>query len=368
MLKGLSRLWLRAVKRAGKAQLATNKKLVKSLLSKKLSPVKAPRKTAVKTGRTKKISRPANSGPCPGRWLTGYYTAMSDHGVLPMRRMLYWLYLPDSAQDCPLPLVVMLHGCQQSATEFSEGTRMNQLAEKKGFAVLYPQQSLRAHRHRCWHWYDKTIQDGGGEASLIVGVVKSVQQKYVIDPARIYIAGLSAGAAIANIVALNYPEIFAAVGLHSAPVFGAGHSEMEAYGVMQHGASNKIKPAIQHVMQKFSSPPLMPAMLIHGQSDSVVRSVNQTQLALQFRALNNLPTDSSTPILFKAANRASMAYKTHNYYEGKKLMLSVCSIIGLDHAWSGGDSSLLYNSSLGPDASKMMWNFFARHRRPDVQN
>jgi poly(hydroxyalkanoate) depolymerase family esterase len=245
---------------------------------------------------------------------------------------------------------------------------MNRLAEQKGFAVLYPQQSLRRHPNRCWHWYEKPTQDGGGDVQLIVGIIGQVVDKYAMDRSRIYIAGLSAGASMAGIVALNFPDLIAAVGLHSGTVFGAGRSRMDAYAIMQTGAAGKIGGPIRDVLEKSGDFPGMPAILIHGQSDKVVRPVNLTQLAQQFRLLNRLSGDGEPPPVLKlaakpGARNPANAYKTIDHYSGRKLMLRVCDILQLDHAWSGGDCKLQYNACAGPDASKMMWDFFARHRR-----
>jgi poly(hydroxyalkanoate) depolymerase family esterase len=295
-----------------------------------------------------------------------YYSSLAD-GVLPARRMPYWLYIPASAAAGPLPMVVMLHGCEQTAAEFAQGTRMNALAEEKGFAVVYPQQSLRGHAHRCWHWYERSTQEGGDDVGLIAGIIAKVCAAYPIDRGRVYAAGLSAGAGMANILALCHPDKVAAVGLHSGPVYGAGHSKTAAYGVMQLGAAHLADQAIRSLMGKAAAFPVMPAILIHGHEDRVVRRINQEQLALQFRVLNGLGADSAAPPVDKPARtsgaRLAHAYRLNDYRRGRKLLLRVCEVRQLDHAWSGGDCSLKYNACPGPDASRMMWDFFARHRR-----
>jgi poly(hydroxyalkanoate) depolymerase family esterase len=396
MMKGLTRLWLRSVKQVSKAQRQQNKKLVNSLFGKPstskrrgtASPaVKSTAKSATKSSarsastvstrsKTKAdagttAGAGASAAPLPGKWLASYYSSFTEDGRLPARRMSYWLYLPSKGVDATssLPLVVMLHGCEQTATRFSQGTRMNRLAEQKGFAVLYPQQSLKAHPNRCWPWYEKTTQEGGGEVKLIVGTIRKVLEKYPIDTTRIYVAGLSAGAAMANIIALNYPHLVAAVGLHSGTIFGAGHSRMGAYAVMQGGSVRHIGTAIRDVVNRVEAFPPIPAILIHGQQDKVVRPVNLAQLAQQFKILNGLSDESEAPAVLESEGRAGgrtpvNPYKTYDHYNGGKLLLRVCEIFHLEHAWSGGDCALKFNACAGPDASKMMWDFFARHRRP----
>ncbi|MCU6500448.1 PHB depolymerase family esterase [Rugamonas sp. A1-17] len=298
--------------------------------------------------------------PSPGKWLASHYAT-------PTRRMSYWLYLPNNppedTQRKGLPLLVMLHGCHQTATQFAQGTRMNQWAEQMGYAVLYPQQLVSVQAQRCWKWYDRATQEGGGDVPTIVGMIGKVMTQYAIDRSRIYIAGISAGAGMANIIALNHPQLFAAVGLHSGPVFGAGHNTIGALGVMQHGAATRSEAAAQEVLLRHPQFPGMPAILIQGEGDQVVRPINQLQLLRQSRLLNKL--SAAPKITHKPQGRGGRhnAHQLHDFYEGRKLLLRVARIADLEHAWSGGDPALAFNAKAGPDASKMMLEFFARHRR-----
>ena len=191
MFKGLNRIWLRAVRRIEKAQRVTSKKLIKNILKVQKSPAKpsvqgvAGRLSkAVKSAKSVTAKSPVSLTKSAGQWLASYHTT----STVPARRLQYFLYWPDSAKSELLPLVVMLHGCQQNATDFAQGCGMNVIAEKNGFAVLYLQQSLRAHRQRCWNWYEAATQNGGGEAGMIASAIDSVRTKYQIDPSRIYIA------------------------------------------------------------------------------------------------------------------------------------------------------------------------------------
>ena len=371
MLKSLTRLWLSGMQQAAKAQRSQQKKLLKSLLPKPPKKTRSAVKAAPSAPKAASVRAPARApapapARLPGKWMAFYYSSLSDGGTLPGRRMQYWLYMPASAPAGPLPMVVMLHGCEQTAAQFAQGTRMNALAEEKGFAVLYPQQSLRGHPNRCWHWYERSTQDGGDDVRLIAGIIDKVCGNYPIDRRRIFAAGISAGAGMANILALCHPDKVAAVGLHSGPVYGAGHSKTGAYGVMQLGATHLADKAIRGVMLKAAAFPPMPAILIHGQDDRVVRRINQDQLALQFRVLNRLGPGTAAAPLDKPARggaRPSHAYRLQDFRHGRKLLLRVCEVQQLQHAWSGGDCSLKYNACPGPDASRMMWDFFVRHRR-----
>lgn len=339
--------------------------------------------------QAKPVPRPraSSSAALLGKWLAAHYLALPPLGALTGRRMSYWLYLPHKAlpavaQQRGLPLIVMLHGCGQSATQFAQGTRMNRLAEQQGYAVLYPQQSLTSHVHRCWKWYDKATQQGGGDVALIVGIILQVAQKHGIDRSRIYIAGVSAGAAMADIVALNHPELIAAVGLHSGPVFGGGHSAIGALNLMQHGDRAHSGDAIDDLLRRKPAFPQMPKIMIHGMQDKVVDPINQSQLLQQGLQLNRLASDleSSTRVIAASAagsRRPANGYATSDYHARRDaksksksagdLLLRVTRIEQLDHAWSGGDATLPFNAKAGPDASKMMLDFFALQRRLPVE-
>ena len=386
MLKALSRLWLRSIKKISKSQQSQHKKLVKTFLA---PPAPAKRKSTKSTAKKatplakrsirstsagKSTSKAPTSPALPGRWLPFYYLSTKDSAAITRRRMQYWLYLPASASaiGAELPLVVMLHGCNQNVDDFVRGTRMNELAEKQGFAVLYPQQSYSSHMKRCWNWYNRETQAGGGDAKRIAAIINIVADKHPIDTTRIYIAGLSAGATMASIVALNYPHLITAVGIHSGTVFGVGHSIIGAYGVMQRGALKSATDIIDTISQKYLLFPTMPVMLIHGLEDNVVRPINALQLTQQFKALNKIAEDSKVVVTAKTGSAANSRnphkpYTIQEYYQAGKCLIQVYEISTLGHAWSGGDCSLRYNACEGPDATQLLWDFFKKQRRIAVQ-
>jgi poly(hydroxyalkanoate) depolymerase family esterase len=394
MAKSLSSLWLKSMRRVSKAQQAQGMRLFESMLPKaalakkpRRPPLKAlklvaavPAKTrpsAQKTRRPTAAQARAAAG-LPGTWRKAWFTLPGDGPLSDTRRMLYWLYLPagmpatPETPTAPRPLVVMLHGCEQSAADFAAGSRMNQLAERKGFAVLYPQQSSTADAHRCWHWYKRATQQGEGDIAVIAAMVAQVQQKHGLDTSRTYVAGLSAGAALAAIVALRHPGLFAAVGMHSAPVFGTTHSPFSAYRAMQHGSASSYGAAAREFTGAESRFPGMPAILIHGDHDNVVRRVNADQLAEQFEIINGPALAQSAsregPVLRRHPERRGgrkprHAYQTSTWYAGRKPQLVKCDVTALGHAWSGGDDSVKFSEPQGPDATLMMWTFFTYHRR-----
>lgn len=393
MTKSLASLWLKSFSRTSKAQQAQGRKLFKSLLPKTvrllapkravtkavraLRPVKLvlpKRAKPVKAGKRRSQPSPApkRGAPTlpslPGSWRKSIFT-LPGEGLAPAKRLLYWLYQPSGeVPDTPRPLVVMLHGCKQSATDFAASTRMNHLAERKGFAVLYPQQSPTADSHRCWHWYKRATQQGGGEVKLIAAMIRQVQEKHQLDASRTYVAGLSAGAGLAAILALRHPQLIAAAGLHSAPVYGTSDSPMSGFQAMQRGSAIAYRDTAKEFCASEPGFPGIPVVLIHGKSDSVVRRVNMDQLTAQFAIIDAPFITSTEPVLRHYLGRSGgrsprHAFKTSTYYAGRRPELMSCEIDSLGHAWSGGEGSVAFSSPTGPDATLLMWNFFVRQRR-----
>jgi poly(hydroxyalkanoate) depolymerase family esterase len=342
--------------------------------------VAAPRKQATI------LQAPPEALSTGGAWTRSAHSARDTESgrsaVGSGRRMTYWLYIPyrvneDDAAPLsarlssrdgtgtqkPMPLVVMLHGCDQTAPDFAAGTRMNRLAARHGFAVLYPQQSISAHAHRCWPWYKRSLQQGGDEVALIAAMTQKAIERHGFDRSRVYVAGLSAGAALAQSLALRYPELIAAVGSHSGPTYGVANSRMSAFSVMQNGGQQVGVP-IADLLAAQPDFPDMPMMILQGERDNVVRPVNAVRLAEQFRDLNRLAAVAVGAPVSKPARGATDAYRLTDYRRGRKTLVRLCEVAHLAHAWSGGDPSLRYNAAQGPDASALLWDFFKRHRRP----
>ena len=384
MTKSLTSFWLKNLRLVGKVQQAQGRKLFKSLLTQSVRAPQAKRAKAVKTTRPVKAAaakavkthrkpsaaptHPAPSLPAlPGSWKKSFFT-LPGSGLAPATRMLCWLYLPSGVVKTPRPLVVMLHGCKQTATDFAASTRMNQLAERKGFAVLYPQQSAATDRHRCWHWYKRATQQGSGDVRLIAEMIKQVQVKHRLDTSRTYVAGLSAGAGLAAILALRHPQLIAAAGLHSAPVFGTSDSPLSGFQAMQQGSSMKHRETAHEFSAGQPEFPGMPVMLIHGKHDPVVRRVNVDHLTAQFAIIDAPFITRAEPVLRSypgriGGRRPRHAYKTATYYAGRRPQVVKCEIDLLGHAWSGGEGSLAFTAPEGPDATLLLWNFFSRQQR-----
>jgi poly(hydroxyalkanoate) depolymerase family esterase len=384
MSKSLTSFWLKSLRRMGKLQQAQGKKVLKSLLPKpvKLAKLVKPLKIAKVAKRSKVSTQKAAKSDAlsvsaraaatlAGKWQKSYFSLPGTGPLDTSRRMLYWLYLPSGVAQAPRPLVVMLHGCRQSATDFAASTRMNQLAERKGFAVLYPQQSVSSDSHRCWHWYKRATQQGLGDIEVIAKMIAQVQTKHRLDVSRTYVAGLSAGAGLAAILALRYPQMIAAVGLHSAPVYGTSDSPMSGFKAMQQGSSLAYRESARDFFDGQPLFPGMPAMVVHGRRDAVVRPINADQLAAQFVIVNSAFITSAAPVQRSYAGRyggrsPKHGYQTHTYYAGRKPHLIKCDIDSLGHAWSGGAGEVAFSAPEGPDATLLMWTFFSRQQRLPV--
>ena len=326
-------------------------------------------KTAVAdrpTVRRIAVSRPhhiGRPGPGSGSWLSARYSGPT--GIRP-----YFLYVPSGLDSATaVPLLVALHGCDQDAAEFAATTRLNLLADRHQFVVAYPQQRKSDNAHRCWNWFRPTHQERGlGEPAIVAGIVGQVTGQaagWSIDASRVYVLGLSAGGAMAVILAATYPEIFAAVGVHSAPPYRAASTVLNASRAM---AGLTGPPSSPHP----ASTPMPPLVIFHGTRDRVVSSVNAERLAVQWLAHNAVQPEQpratrigdSRTYVGSASGSAGgrRAYEVRRWYgPGGRKMLEVWAVEGLGHAWSGGTPHGSYSDPRGPRASTEMWRFLAGH-------
>jgi poly(hydroxyalkanoate) depolymerase family esterase len=307
--------------------------------------------------------RPRAAAWASGNWVRASHCTPTVPGRL-ANPLSYGLYLPVRAAHAEaLPLVVLLHGCKQSVDEFAAGTRMNLLADKFGFAVAYPEQSKHNHAHRCWHWYDDREHAGRGEALAVLSLIDALAAQHGLDTERVYLAGLSAGAGLAALLALHYPERFAAVALHSGPVLGAAYSGTTAMDVMRR-ASHHDPLSLLEPVSDVAAYPGMPAVIIHGDTDRVVAPKNADQLALQFARLNGLVDAEGACAAGELRESRQDGFLLRDYLKGGKPWVGLCRVGGLGHAWAGGDDAVPFHSSKGPNASALIWDFFHQHRRP----
>ncbi|AJY14857.1 PHB depolymerase family esterase [Burkholderia multivorans] len=300
----------------------------------------------------------------PGTWLRSFHSARPAAGQL-INHLAYALYLPASAAAAAgptrgaMPLVVMLHGCKQTAESFAAGTRICRVAERAGFAVLFPEQAKTAHAQRCWNWHGDASQS---EAPAIASLIDAVARERAIDRDRIYLAGMSAGAGLAARLAIRYPDLFAAVGLHSGPAIAPPLSTMAAVGLMRRGLRDD-PIGVADACADAAAYPGMPALIVHGALDAVVADRNAAQLGLAFARLNRLVDEHGAPRVGEQRTYVEGDAEYTDYLRAGRAIVRVCVVRRLAHAWSGGDPREPFHSATGPDATAMFWNFFRRRRR-----
>ena len=259
----------------------------------------------------------------------------------------YKVYVPSGRTDL-LPVVVMLHGCTQDPDDFAAGTRMNAVAEQFKFLVVYPRQPKSANMQKCWNWFNASEQRrDGGEPSLIAGIARAVVEDFAADPTRVYVAGLSAGGAAAAIMAATYPDVFAAVGVHSGLACGAARDMPSAFAAMNGGGA---------VAPRHAKP--VPTIVFHGDADRTVNAVNADQVIAQARPAGLTETS------MEGETAAGMRYTRRLYADAEGSdVLERWTLHGAGHAWSGGSAEGSYTEPRGPDASREMARFFLSHRR-----
>ena len=261
----------------------------------------------------------------------------------------YMLYVPSGAETStiPVPVIVMLHGCTQSPLDFAAGTGMNRLAEAQGFLVVYPAQPTGANMNKCWNWFRPGDQArGAGEPAVLAAITRAVLVTQSADPTRVYVAGLSAGGAAAMVLGRAYPDMFAAVGVHSGLAAGAARDMPQAFAAMQGGAAGDIgKPGV-------------PAIVFHGTADATVAVANAGAVARQ--AQHGLAGQRS---VLRDTAQGGRGYEAAvlTAADGRTLC-EVWLIDGAGHAWAGGSMAGSYTDPTGPDASAEMLRFFVQHQ------
>jgi poly(hydroxyalkanoate) depolymerase family esterase len=271
----------------------------------------------------------------------------------------YKLYIPSRYQGQALPLVVMLHGCTQSPDDFAAGTRMNAIAEEESCLVVYPAQPSDANPGKCWNWFRPADQRRGqGEPSLLAGITRQVMRDNAVDRRRVYIGGLSAGGAAAAVMAATYPDLYAAIGVHSGLACGAANDLQSALVVMRQGelgASGDIPSAL-------AEGPAVPTIVFHGDRDTTVHPRNGDHVMAQ-----SMRAASAQKQVERGRVPGGHAYtRTIHTDANGRAIFERWNIHGAGHAWSGGSPAGSFTDARGPDATREMLRFFLAHRLSEV--
>lgn len=274
----------------------------------------------------------------------------------------YKLYVPSGYCGQALPLVVMLHGCTQSPDDFATGTRMNALAEEYTCIVAYPAQDASANASKCWNWFNPSHQQRGqGEPSLIAGITHQVMRDYSVDSRRVYVAGLSAGAAAAVNMGITYPDLYAAIGAHSGLAWGAANDLHSAFAVMRQGEAVAVRRS-GGASDGEGSRRIVPTIVFHGDQDKTVHPRNGDQIIAQSRA--NMTVDLQTRVQHGRVPGGHAYSRTLHADASGRTVLEQWVIHGAGHGWSGGSPAGSYTDPRGPDATREMLRFFLDHPHP----
>jgi poly(hydroxyalkanoate) depolymerase family esterase len=300
--------------------------------------------------------------PTGGRFVERSYTNQAG-------TRSYKLYIPSGYIGQEVPLVVMLHGCTQSPNDIAAGTRMNALAEEHIFLVAYPAQAQGANMNKCWNWFKASDQQRErGEPSLVAGITRQIIDEYKVADGRVYVAGMSAGGAMAAIMAEAYPDLYAAVGVHSGLAPGAAHDMPSAFAAMHQGGPATPRRDIPTATATKQYARIVPAIVFHGDQDKTVHPRHADHLLEHYcTAKMTVITDEaggSTPrgTVRQGQVPGGHAYTRATYRDaGGQAIVERWTIHGLGHAWSGGSSSGSYTDPKGPDASAEMVRFFNEH-------
>jgi poly(hydroxyalkanoate) depolymerase family esterase len=270
----------------------------------------------------------------------------------------------------PAPLVVMLHGCTQTAATFASGSLMNRTADRHGFVVAYPEQSRDDNPSCCWNWFSTSHQArGGGEPASIAGAVRTVAgatDRWSIARERVYVAGMSAGGAMAAVMAATYPDVFAAVAIHSGLAYESARTLPAALQAMSRGGPDPEAQGDSAFAAMGATARPVPAIVIHGTADGTVAPVNAEHAVRQWMATNRRAVDGydaqfdRPDAVVREDGAGGLPFTRRTWHDARgNVAQELIEVEGLGHAWSGGAPGGSYTDPRGPSASDAIYDFFA---------
>jgi poly(hydroxyalkanoate) depolymerase family esterase len=284
----------------------------------------------------------------------------SEHFACSAGALDYKLYVPAGLEGKRAPLLLMLHGCTQSPDDFAIGTRMNLLAREHGYVVAYPQQTSKRNQNRCWNWFRGSDQQRGhGEPAMLAALTRHLVAQHQLDERRVYVAGLSAGGAMAAVLASTHPDIYAAIGVHSGLPIGLASDVPSAFAAMRTGKSSGRRRASEPNEKP------VPAIVFHGDGDTTVHPSNGVGVIAQSlgaTAAANSADDAAT--VEHGVSAGGRRYTRTLHVQDGRVSAEHWLTHGAAHAWSGGDPAGSYTDPTGPDASAEMLRFFGECARP----
>ena len=293
---------------------------------------------------------PSAESPAPSRNRTGTFS--DERFTSELGSLAYKLFIPSGlSEDTPPPLLLMLHGCTQSPDDFARGTRMNALAQEQGYVVAYPAQAQRSNANKCWNWFrTQDQQRDRGEAALLAALARHLVDTQGLDARRVYAAGLSAGGAMAAVLAHTHPDVFAAVGVHSGLPFGSAHDMPTAFAAMKSGRRGATREGTGKLR----------VIVFHGDSDTTVNACNGDALVEQFSDASPSQGEQRDVTIEKGSVQGGRAFTRRIYKDAAGIVTAEqWTLHGAGHAWSGGDVAGSYTDPTGPDASAQMLRFFS---------
>jgi poly(hydroxyalkanoate) depolymerase family esterase len=333
-----------------------------------------PRLTLVERVRSAIARLFRRTPPAPGRFVSGSKFSWSGWiaatpWAWPSRE--YLVYVPRGySRWRRRPLLVLLHGCRQTPEEIATGTRIAALADRNGWLVLLPRQTEKANPWRCWNWFDTRTSSGDGEAAVVLAQLRAVRRAYRAHPRRIFVAGMSAGGALAATLGMDPRQTFAGVFVHSGIASGAASSALAALDVMARGADTPYE-RIAATARARNPGRVVPLCAIHGGRDEVVAQINAVQLVRQYLVRNGRIEAMERPPAELPAPDADMSrdvgdhrtMHTIEYRIGDRVVVRLVRVPELGHAWSGGDAALSYNDAEPPDATALLGDFIVEQIR-----